>query len=84
MKVVKGGTPLVSLLLLLGFTNMTVFYGILDYRMRNNSRCSNFLNGNVSKECFRGGLQHFYISMGSFPFPTFTLTEKITAITKDL
>ena len=29
MKVVKGGTPLVLLLLLLGFTNMTVFYLII-------------------------------------------------------
>ena len=27
MKVVKGGTPLVSLWMRLGFTNMTLFYG---------------------------------------------------------
>ena len=51
------------------------FMGILDYMMRNNSRCSKFLNDNVSKECVPEGLQHFYISMGSFSFCHFYLNN---------
>ena len=47
------------------------FMGVLDYRMRNDSPCSKFLNGNVSKECFPKGLQHFYISMVSFSLSQF-------------
>ena len=47
------------------------FMVVLDYRMRNDSRCSKFLNGNVSKACFSKGLHHFYISMRSFSFSHF-------------